>query len=379
METTDQTTTRFDFVTDDKYRESLESDYCELCACLKANAWKMAHVAAGSIVEALLIDWLGANGVPDHNGKDLLQMDLGTAVKACEAHNLISERASNLTTVVRDFRNLIHPGRLIRTKGKVDKSGAEVAKALVDMIVQEIAELKAQTYGYTAEQIASKVVNDPASVSFIAHLLRETKDNEKERLLLKILPHRYREFADVEYCNGQEIDQILNSLSRCYREAFRLATDEIKRKAVANYVTILKNPSDSERRAYEEAFFLATDLCYCGAQEAELIVDHLLSRIKETHGSLKMYEGIGHYLHDGNWKRFVELLLPWATGDRQPSIDACLELLRNELHRHMKQPIKCQAFSYLQQLERQRKGNAGADESVRQLQSVIRNQQWVAL
>src|ERR1043166_4837844 len=48
----------FDFVSDERFRESLESDYLEIQRCLDAEAWKAVHVLAGSIVEAVLIDYL---------------------------------------------------------------------------------------------------------------------------------------------------------------------------------------------------------------------------------------------------------------------------------------------------------------------------------
>jgi hypothetical protein len=59
---------RFDFVSGDDFRTPLESDYAELEACLTAGAWKSAHVLAGSIVEAVLIDYLVAVGLLRQEG-----------------------------------------------------------------------------------------------------------------------------------------------------------------------------------------------------------------------------------------------------------------------------------------------------------------------
>src|SRR5688500_14574604 len=101
MDASRDSDTDFSFVSDDKFRESLESDYRELCAGMKGGNWKTVHVLAGSVVEALLVDWLSANGVKTHKGKDLLELDLGSAVEACDQNKLISERAKNLITVVR--------------------------------------------------------------------------------------------------------------------------------------------------------------------------------------------------------------------------------------------------------------------------------------
>ena len=53
----------FTFIVDPGLRRGLESDFKELSACLKAEAWKAVHVLAGSIVEAVLIDALGNAGI----------------------------------------------------------------------------------------------------------------------------------------------------------------------------------------------------------------------------------------------------------------------------------------------------------------------------
>jgi hypothetical protein len=51
----------FDYITAKEFRQSLEADYAELQLCVESKAWKSVQVLAGSIVEALLIDYLAAN------------------------------------------------------------------------------------------------------------------------------------------------------------------------------------------------------------------------------------------------------------------------------------------------------------------------------
>jgi hypothetical protein len=53
----------FDFITDEAFRTSLESDYQELKSCMTTKAWKAVHVLSGSIVEAVLTDYLIAMGI----------------------------------------------------------------------------------------------------------------------------------------------------------------------------------------------------------------------------------------------------------------------------------------------------------------------------
>jgi len=60
----------FDFVSDEKFRFSLEKDYQELTLSLQNGAWKAAYILAGSIVEAILIDYFLAAGYQE---ADLLE------------------------------------------------------------------------------------------------------------------------------------------------------------------------------------------------------------------------------------------------------------------------------------------------------------------
>ena len=51
----------FDFVADDDFRAGLVSDYAEMQKALEAESWKSVHVLAGSIVEAILVDYIAGS------------------------------------------------------------------------------------------------------------------------------------------------------------------------------------------------------------------------------------------------------------------------------------------------------------------------------
>jgi hypothetical protein len=162
----------FDFITDEGLRHSLESDLKELSLCHTAGAWKAVHVLAGSIIEATLIDYLVSSKKIDQS--TALSKDLAQLIEICKAHSVLSNKAIELSTIIRSYRNLIHPGRVLRLSEQVDENGAAIAKSVIEIVVQEVSNKKKQTYGYTAEQVVRKVRQDPSSISIAAHLLRET-------------------------------------------------------------------------------------------------------------------------------------------------------------------------------------------------------------
>lgn len=139
----------FNFITVPELRQSLESDYRELRACLKAEAWKAVHVLSGSIVEAILIDALSETTDP----AALYRMDLGQLISSAKDRGFLPDEAVDLSTVIRKYRNLIHPGRVKRLEKTVDRSGAVVAAEVVEIITREVAKKKQETYGFTAEQL----------------------------------------------------------------------------------------------------------------------------------------------------------------------------------------------------------------------------------
>jgi hypothetical protein len=151
---------KFDFVSGEDFRASLEADYQELVSATGVQAWKAVHVLAGSIIEALLVDYLIATDYQKRKSKNPLEMSLGDLVSACKSEGILNQRATDLSSVVRGYRNLIHPGRVVRLKETVDENGAKVALALVEIIVKDVAASREQKFGYTAEQVLSKLEQD---------------------------------------------------------------------------------------------------------------------------------------------------------------------------------------------------------------------------
>ena len=88
----------FDFITDERLRSALEADYAELQLCIDSAAWKAALVMSGSIVEALLVDYLITSG---QKRPDPLKMELAALIEKCRSIGALSSRAADLSSVVR--------------------------------------------------------------------------------------------------------------------------------------------------------------------------------------------------------------------------------------------------------------------------------------
>ncbi len=289
----------FEYIGDDRLRASLVSDYAEFRTSLSSEAWKSALVLIGSIVEALLVDHLLAVSYEKRTKRDPLKMQLGELIHACEAEGALSPKTVALSTVIQSYRNLIHPGRAVRLGETPSKSAAVVAGELLQMIVDEISAKRRADYGFTAAQIVAKLERDESALAIHEHFLREVPEPELERLLLTTIPERYFQIDSMPSELASESDSVtLNALVTCFRSAFGMAPDEVKKKVMRHFVGIIKQEDKYRVLTYEAHFFKGSDLQYLSTPDAKLVKEHFLSRVRKgvSIQLLAAMEGLGAFL-----------------------------------------------------------------------------------
>jgi len=142
---------RLTFITDPTLRASIARDIDSLDALMKDLEWKAVTVIGGSVVEALLLDWLlhGGNDAKARaeEAKHIAARDKGwkytqpldkwdlwkLIAVACDL-SLITDTVANVCDGVRDFRNLIHAGRE-RAEAPCDRGTALAAVAAIENLV----------------------------------------------------------------------------------------------------------------------------------------------------------------------------------------------------------------------------------------------------
>jgi hypothetical protein len=306
----------FDYITIEDFRHSLESDYTELCSSIEFNNIKAAHVLAGSIVEAVIIDSIISEGILQK--EKALKLDLHDAIEKAQTAGIISKKTYDLSSVIRDYRNLIHPGRIIRLNEKISANSAYVAKALVDIVIDEISTKRRQTYGYTAEQILSKISKDSSVDAILLHLLKGMNNTEIRRLLLVTLPRSYLSAIEDEYAPPH----LVESLSLCFRNAFSLASEEVKKEVAERFICILKEESERAIETYGTAFFRFGDMKYVSTDDADLAKKHFLSRLKNENSVnlVIALSGIGQFLAKEEAFDFVDSLIKLVNLDKSSDI-----------------------------------------------------------
>lgn len=178
---------KFDFITDLDFRNILERDYEELNKCIESKSSKSVLILAGSIIEALLTDYFISFPVNDLKKQKVLKMDLYNLIELSVEQKLISKSTKDLSSVIKNYRNLIHPGREIRTSENFDFDTAVVAKSLLNIIVKEIRENYLNHLGYSANDLFNKLQYDELSQPIFEKLLNKVHKIEKSNLFNMLL------------------------------------------------------------------------------------------------------------------------------------------------------------------------------------------------
>jgi hypothetical protein len=291
----------FDYITAKEFREALEADHLEMHRCAEAQAWKSVQVLAGSIVEALLIDYLTATPNPTRPKKDPLKVDLGEAIVFCKNEGVLSDRTADLCSVVKSYRNLIHPGRMVRLEEQPpSESSSKIALALVDLIAEEISKARRKVSGLTAEQLLSKIQRDHNSLSILKHLINEVSESQRERLLIDLIPAAYESI--------DPLDETGERLEVAFRVVLESVTPAVRENVAAEFVRILREDDGWRVLQYGIAFFRPSDLKFVPSQHQAMVREHLLGRAPSPHtlGTLKVLNGIAEHLQPEDVPKWLD-------------------------------------------------------------------------
>jgi len=188
----------FDFIADQQFKALLIRDFKELENCLTNKANKAVLILSGSIIETVLLEFFTHNLPINKSVSQLLKMDLSDLINEAEGAGLISTKSKDLSIVVKNFRNLIHPGREIRKKESFDNETAIVSFNLVKMILKELKENYVKKYGYKAEDIFNKIIVDRSTYSIYSKLILKLNNHEKNRLTTLLVDYQIANYEDSQ-------------------------------------------------------------------------------------------------------------------------------------------------------------------------------------
>lgn len=136
------------FVSDADLRKSLEADIAELEVAHAAGCIKSTIVLCGASIEALLTDALirEASHRPNPPSREkLLKFGLKELLEEAVKWQLVQPAAVEFSDSLREYRNLIHPGRAIRDQLTVYREEARIAIEVLNIVCRDLAARHRQT------------------------------------------------------------------------------------------------------------------------------------------------------------------------------------------------------------------------------------------
>lgn len=300
----------FDFVHDKGFKLILERDYKELSLCLDINASKSVLILSGSIIEAVLSDYFIENLPQGKSEKEILKSDLGSLLDFAESEKLISLKEKQLGIIIKNYRNLIHPGREKRTKEEFDFETAKLSKILLDLILKKVRNSHFNKYGYSSEEILEKLKHDWDFHSIYGIIITKLDHTEREKLLgnLISIEQLYKSnFDHYTITTGFNPSPELQKLGNLedLKEKVQELKPLIKQETIIDYLVELRESviNGESVRALTLYNLFHEELNQLNHDDQELIAIYMLSlfsSIFEESRTLaydKTYSTIGKYIH----------------------------------------------------------------------------------
>lgn len=98
----------------------IKDDLKELKVCIDKGLYKSSMVICGSILEAIILDWLSETEKHDYY-RDNAEISLSKAITLLKKLGELDYEAANAAHNIRTMRNLIHPRNYFQNQGKVTK------------------------------------------------------------------------------------------------------------------------------------------------------------------------------------------------------------------------------------------------------------------
>jgi tetratricopeptide (TPR) repeat protein len=126
-----------------EYADIISNDVNECVNSIIINNQKSAIVMAGSIIEALLLNYYIEHGVtnitlPGKQPKKVSECKLQEMIDYAQSIGILSNRNFHMAHVLRDFRNYIHPDKVLREKYIPNQQEVDTIWNLFKQIINDI-------------------------------------------------------------------------------------------------------------------------------------------------------------------------------------------------------------------------------------------------
>jgi len=320
-----------------RLRRLLRSDLTELESAREQGLHKASVILAGGVIEAVLIDYLdgiGFEGLP--KGTEPAKMTLGNLIIACGSEGALSAQTVSMCHVVKEYRNLVHPGRTARYGDSANEDEASLALTLVEHVFANVEARALKRPEWAAEALYDLAVTKE-SLEWQAHnvprKVRALATTEAQRLLPEVIPDRLSEPVRPKHCETLEVrvamvsslvDHLLPKVSTAAKaELARRLLDKIGELEDQG-----RNPDLGEFNLWITAIFRPSLLEAMDQSERDELLAYIFEEVEMTRQvqwGVPNLVGIGAYLSPSSAPGLVAALTDRiGVDDSSPSLERTL-------------------------------------------------------
>lgn len=302
----------FDFISDKNFRELLIRDYQELKNCIENKSIKSVLVLSGSIIEAVLTEYFLQFPPNATTENQILNSTLTNLIDWAANEGVISEKVKNLAGVVKDYRNLIHPGREIRKGEKFDYDTAKISESVLNIVVDSVKSVYLEKYGYSADEVFEKLKQDWHFQSVYDKVILKLNQNERTKLLSYLVDFDKWEKSKWEcfMSEGPIAEHPIYNLEEVKTFILKLkplVSDDLIKSYLAEMIKEIE--TGKSINAYSLFHLFHENLDLLTNEEQELVVIYMLNIyttvLDENRNVIsdKTYSTIGKYIKTDNTKK----------------------------------------------------------------------------
>jgi hypothetical protein len=295
-------------IRDRRLRALIDSDSRELEVAVREHLYKSALVLAGGIVEALLTNYLQVVGYRHPpKGTDPNKMRFEDLIAASKLQGGLSSEAAAVCAALKGYRNLVHPGRVMRENVMPDRDRAVLAANAVELVLKDVHTRLRNRPEWAAERVLDDAEDPLVTGAEIRRRVRSLCDLDRRRLLVEVVPQRVAEARPVD---DEDAFLIGRACHVCFWEAWKGASEQWRREAAAEVVRLAAEGPNGDMVA--DNLYSVGLLEYLSPDDRPLVIDYLIAladhQTKSGQGRLVDLSGCGRYVDDEQVKRFVTVL-----------------------------------------------------------------------
>ena len=269
----------FDFIAHDGFKKQLEADYEELKRCDENGCHKSVVVLAGSIFEALLCDYLISEF-------EMLPNDVykkSFALLIDEAFPEPSSEPELICMAVKNWRNLIHPGRSERVRETVDHHTCKLVIDLLEWFVKFLKSNQREKYEISAENFFNRLLEDESAIKQSDYFIKKISPSDRRKLVLQMIPEKLFAILKSDISLSNQNSRKIDNLIQWYDKLYNFSDPDTRLQAIQYYLDLIncKGGEYMQLEYFEKSLFRSKRLHELEIPIRNQIIDRLLVKIEE--------------------------------------------------------------------------------------------------